>query len=88
MVSPVKIDHQNLQLINSRFTTIFIHFFCKLHKIFFHKTEIQMVILRCLMSLNQVMTQNEKNKIDKTSEFMKKNLQVFSSIFVNIPMKN
>ena len=43
------------------------------------------------MSLNQVMTQNEKNKIDKidkTREFMKKNLQVFSSIFVNIPMKN
>ena len=43
------------------------------------------------------MTQNTKNKktkigeigeIDKNGEFMKKYLQVFSSIFMNILMKN
>ena len=39
------------QLINSHFKTIYGHFFAN-YMFIFHKTEIQTVILRCLMSLN------------------------------------
>ena len=44
------LTHQNLKLMNSHFTIISGHFFANYVNIF-HKTEIQTVILRCLMSL-------------------------------------
>ena len=42
---------QNLELINGHFTTISGHFFANYMKIFY-KTEVPMVILRCLTCLN------------------------------------
>ena len=53
-----QIDHQDLHLINGHFTTISGHFCANYMKIF-HKTEVQMVILRCLTSTT-VMAQNTK----------------------------
>ena len=44
-------DQQNLQLINSLFTTILSHCSASYIKIFY-KTEIQTVILKCLTCLN------------------------------------
>ena len=41
----------NLQLLKVRFTTIFSRFFAKI-LYFFHKIEVQTVILRCWMGLN------------------------------------
>ena len=64
-------DHQNLQLINGSFMTISGHLFANYMNIY-HKTEIQAVILRCLIGTT-VMTQNAK----KTTKMQKTQMSYF-----------
>ena len=47
----VRLTHKKRHLINSHFTTISGQFFAY-YMIIFHKTEVQTVILRCLVSVN------------------------------------
>ena len=53
----VRNETENLCLLNGHFTTIYGHFFANCIEIF-HKTEIQMVILRYLVSLNLICIKN------------------------------
>ena len=51
ILARLEIDHQNLHLINGYVRTISGHFCANYMKIF-HKTEVQTVILMCLMGQN------------------------------------
>ena len=63
------IDYQNLHLINGHF--------CANHMKIFHKTEIQMVILRCWTSLNPWLVQQLWPKTQKKQKTQKTQMHFF-----------
>ena len=80
-----RLTHQNLKLIKGHFTTISGHLSAN-HLNIFQKTEIQTVILRCLISLKligtNIMTQNVRTQKTQMSLFFtksqKKEMEIFA----------